>query len=205
MSDFQPPPTYAEVVLVDERTKKPKFNPIWLKWFVDIVGVINASGGGGGTILHNSLGGLQGGQANQYYHLNALAYAVLGGATNGTHDSTFTFNGGGGSTASLTLTWQKVGDVVTLHIPQALATTGAGSTALVINTALPSTIRPSAATQHAPLNRISNNGAAISSPGVATITTAGVLSILRDGASTAFTNAASAGLNLGITITYFVG
>lgn len=78
MSVFQPPPTWASPILVDERTKQTSFNPVWLKWFVDLVGIINAAGGGS-TVLHNSTGGLQGGQANQYYHLNTAMYnlAVL--------------------------------------------------------------------------------------------------------------------------------
>lgn len=46
MADFQPPPTYAEVVLVDEQTKRATFNPIWLKWFIDLVGNLGPSGAG---------------------------------------------------------------------------------------------------------------------------------------------------------------
>lgn len=75
MSDFQPPPTYANPILIDEDTKIATFNPVWLKWFVDLVGVLNA--GGGGVPLHNSTGSLQGGQANQYYHMTALQNATI--------------------------------------------------------------------------------------------------------------------------------
>lgn len=78
MATFQPPPTYADPVLVDEKTKKGKFNPIWLKWFLDLVAFVNASGGGGGAVAHNSTTGLQGGQANQFYHLTASEYAGTG-------------------------------------------------------------------------------------------------------------------------------
>lgn len=76
MAVFQPPPTWAEPVVVDEKTQKAAFNPIWLKWFVDLVGVINDSGGGGGSIAHNSTSGLQGGTSNQYYHLTAAEQAL---------------------------------------------------------------------------------------------------------------------------------
>lgn len=51
---------------------------MWLKWFLDIVDVINNSGGGGGTITHNSTAGLQGGTANQYYHLTSGEYTGTG-------------------------------------------------------------------------------------------------------------------------------
>lgn len=75
---FQPPPTWANPILVNEETKESTFNPVWLKWFVDLVGIINTSGGGGGAVTHNSTTGLQGGQANQYYHFTATEYTGTG-------------------------------------------------------------------------------------------------------------------------------
>lgn len=91
MADFQPPPTYADVVLVDERTGRAKFNPIWLKWFVDLVGVVNASGGGGGGAFdHNSLTGLQGGSSGQYYHLTLSQQSQIANVTSGTWTPTLT-------------------------------------------------------------------------------------------------------------------
>ena len=45
MSSFQPPPTWALPILVEEQTKIAIFNPIWLKWFVDL----SANLGGAGT------------------------------------------------------------------------------------------------------------------------------------------------------------
>lgn len=44
MSNFSPPPTYAEVVLFDKEGKHPRFNPIWLKWFVDLTANLTAAG-----------------------------------------------------------------------------------------------------------------------------------------------------------------
>ena len=73
---FEPPPTYASPILIDERTKTASFNPIWLKWFLDLVGILNA--GGGGVPLHNSTGSLQGGQANQFYHMTLLQNTLMG-------------------------------------------------------------------------------------------------------------------------------
>tara|TARA_R110000868_G_scaffold243317_2_gene499243 strand:- start:2308 stop:2649 length:342 start_codon:yes stop_codon:yes gene_type:complete len=77
MATFEPPPTYAEVVLFDEEGKKPRFNPIWLKWFVDIASYLSASGGSGGGVSHNLTTGLQGGQSNQFYHMTAAEDAAL--------------------------------------------------------------------------------------------------------------------------------
>lgn len=74
---FEPPPTWADPVIVDPATGKSQFNPVWLKWFVDLVAIINVSGGGGGAITHNSTAGLQGGTANQFYHLTAAQDALV--------------------------------------------------------------------------------------------------------------------------------
>ncbi len=79
MADFQPPPTWASPVLVDQTTKVAQFNPVWLKWFVDLTALINASGGGGGVINHNALAGLQGGAIGEYYHLRSSEHAELTG------------------------------------------------------------------------------------------------------------------------------
>lgn len=77
MSELQPPPTYAELAIIDERTQRASFNPIWLKWFLDLVQVLNESGAGGGSVNHNSTSGLQGGTANQFYHLTAAQQAII--------------------------------------------------------------------------------------------------------------------------------
>lgn len=53
MATFQPPPTYAEVVLYDKNATDPeqlirsaKFNPIWLKWFIDVAAGLGVFGTG---------------------------------------------------------------------------------------------------------------------------------------------------------------
>lgn len=81
---FEPPPTWAEVVLIDEKTKKARFNPVWLKWFVDLIGVLNSSGIIAGAIPHNSLASIQGGTTNQYYHLTSANFTYLTGLAAGT-------------------------------------------------------------------------------------------------------------------------
>jgi hypothetical protein len=57
LANFQPPPTYAEVVVYDKAAKdsaallrSAKFNPIWLKWFLDLVKGLGSSGAGSGTV-----------------------------------------------------------------------------------------------------------------------------------------------------------
>jgi hypothetical protein len=77
-TQFQPPPTYADPVVYDDATRKQQFNPIWLKWFLDVSQYIS-NNGGGGTIQHNNLGGLQGGlpASSEFYHLTNNAYSIL--------------------------------------------------------------------------------------------------------------------------------
>ena len=78
-TQFQPPPTYADPVIVDEATRKGQFNPIWLKWFLDITQFINANGGSTNKIDHNTLANLQGGNvsSSEYYHLDQAAYTLV--------------------------------------------------------------------------------------------------------------------------------
>lgn len=77
---FQPPPTWALPVLVNEATKVAQFNPVWLKWFVDLARVLSSFGGGSGSADHNLLSDLQGGMAGEYYHLTAAEHAAIGQA-----------------------------------------------------------------------------------------------------------------------------
>jgi len=49
MSKFQPPPTWALPVVVNEATREAYFNPIWLKWFVDLSRELGPGGATSGT------------------------------------------------------------------------------------------------------------------------------------------------------------
>lgn len=113
---FEPPPTYAEPVVVDEKTKKALFNPIWLKWFVDIAAFISANGGGSTTIQHNSLAGLQGGSLNEYYHLTAAQVALVGGGVTqliaGTNVSLSPLGGTGNVTVNVAVSQVGTGHTV---------------------------------------------------------------------------------------------
>lgn len=88
MAVFQPPPTWAEVVLVDETTKRARFNPVWLKWFVDLIKILDEAGGG--SIVHNATSGTQGGQVNELYHFTSAEHAFLAGFVVGTQALTIT-------------------------------------------------------------------------------------------------------------------
>jgi hypothetical protein len=45
---FQPPPTWALPVILDEVSGKAAFNPIWLRWFLDLSQ--NLGSGGAGSV-----------------------------------------------------------------------------------------------------------------------------------------------------------
>lgn len=80
---FEPPPTYADPVIVDKKLEPgdpgfSRFNPIWLKWFLDLIAFVN-SNGGGGVIQHNNTGGLQGGIAGEEYHLTNAEHGSITG------------------------------------------------------------------------------------------------------------------------------
>lgn len=77
MAEFQTAPTWAEVVLVDEKTGKFAFNPIWLDWFVFLTQLINQAGGGSGAFLHNSLSSIQGGSTTERFHLTSAQYNLV--------------------------------------------------------------------------------------------------------------------------------
>lgn len=131
---------------------------------------------------------------------NLLEAAVTGTTT----ASTFTFDGSGGTTGSITLTYRKRGLFVTLNLPATAGTSGTGSTKLSSNTALPAAFRP-AADSSVPICRMVDNGGAQTAAGLLIVRTTGVLDIFRDGAATAYTNTSSCGTLGAQAITYFIG
>lgn len=93
MANFEPPPTYAEVLVFmpdpkDPKKTNPHFNPLWLKWFVDLAGILSVTGGSSGGIIHNALSGLQGGTSNEYYHLTSAQYGSIISTSAGTYNPT---------------------------------------------------------------------------------------------------------------------
>lgn len=77
-ADWPPPPTYDLPIHVDEDVLPgAEFSPIWLEWFLLLAQVLTAAGAGGGGIVHNLLSDLQGGTADEYYHLTADQHTTL--------------------------------------------------------------------------------------------------------------------------------
>lgn len=76
MAEIQPVPAYALPFLGNEEALKQlglRFNPQWLKWFLDMLQDITT----GGAVEHNTLGGLQGGTTAQFYHLTSAEHGLL--------------------------------------------------------------------------------------------------------------------------------
>lgn len=99
---FPVPPTYAEPTIVDPNSGKAQFNPIWLKWFLDVAQFLS---GVGLTITqqidHNALGDLQGGALGQFYHLTAAQQADLFVNPITTPGDMIIGSGGGGTPVAL--------------------------------------------------------------------------------------------------------
>ena len=94
MALFEPPPTHSDPFI--QQAGKEVFNPIWLRWFLKLVKLINDAGGPIG-VLHNALNGLQGGTTAEYYHLTSARYSTI----TGTQPINYVFAGpaSGGSAA----------------------------------------------------------------------------------------------------------
>lgn len=123
-------------------------------------------------------------------------------STTGTQASTFTFNGSGGTTASVTMSYQKIGNWVTLRIPPTLGTSGTSSTVLTANTALPAAYRPAASVSMTA--QIYSNNAAIAAVGLVNVPASGLVSIFKGANLTdTFANStANCGLGDAIVLTY---
>jgi hypothetical protein len=115
---FQPPPTYALPVSVDEVTGKSVFNPIWLKWFIDLSSKLTITGAG--SVASITAGtGLSGGTITT---TGTLALANAGIA--GTYVKT-TFNAQGQETAgsaTLDLSTDVTGILANTHLTGVSAT-----------------------------------------------------------------------------------
>lgn len=123
--------------------------------------------------------------------------------TYGTKATTLTWDGSGGTSGSITLTMQKQGRFVLLKVPAVSATTGTSSTTLTSNTAIDAAFRPTTQ-QWIAIIGIVNNGAVVGPGGVLVVNTDGTIQIARDGAATAFTDAAAAGTTKMIAVVYSI-
>jgi len=130
-------------------------------------------------------------------------YQPVGTVT--TKATTFTFNGSGGTSSSVTMRIQKIGDWVTLFIPACTATTGTNSSIFQSDSALDGAYRPLTAQIDGGVIPIVNNAGALQYPGFIQINTAGSIKIYRDTVSTNFTNSSVCGLTEPIVLTYYVG
>jgi hypothetical protein len=150
-----------------------------------------------GSTLNIGTGGTLGTAA----YTDASSYATT---TVGSKATTFTWDGSGGSSGSVTLQMRKIGNWVTIYLPSILATTGTSSTTLANDTAIDAAFRPTA-TQCVVYSVIRNNGTDLQVPGIGFINSSGFIDIRRDALNTAFSNTASAGLPYPYSLTYYIG
>lgn len=124
----------------------------------------------------------------------------------GTISTTFTFNGSGGTTSAVTISFMRWLNFVFINIPSVLGTTGTTSNTLISNTALPGWVAPQGANaQSALLVGMKDNATILTTPGRIDVSITGLLTIRRDATGAAWTNAAQAGPNQGTSFVYLIG
>lgn len=143
MSLFQPPPTYALPVLVDERTGKSIFHPIWLKWFVDFAASLSATGAGTVTnVSVTTANGVSGAVANPT-STPAITLALGVIAPTSVNKITFTTPATGATltlvdgktlTASKTMQLTAADDTGVYTLPTGTATLLAANTPITVTT-----------------------------------------------------------------------
>lgn len=146
MASFQPPPTnQLPIEYNKEKPEESTFNENWLKWFVDLVGIINAAGGGAGSFEHNLLNGLQGGSAGgagERYHLTGMQHTAilaflsslpLPTFADGTYLPTLTNTTNIAASTAFDLTYLRLGDSVQVGGIVQIDPTAAGAIALDIS------------------------------------------------------------------------
>ncbi len=122
--------------------------------------------------------------------------------------TTFKFQGvSGGTTANVTLNFQRIGNFAMLWVPNVTVNVGTGTNVQLFSTvALPTWMRPSVDTQGAAPFSVFDNGAVSVTPGFAQIATTGFLDLRRDpNGTTAWTNSAVGGIHADFTIAYYIG
>ena len=118
-----------------------------------------------------------------------------------THATTFKGNAGGANSASVNIDVSRVGNTVTLVIPQFVAVTPTtSSVSLISNTMLPTWARPATSASSSSTS-YNNAGWVESISGLLFVTTTGRIEFLRSIAAPAYTNSVIAGWYF-ITISY---
>jgi len=127
MSNFQPPPTWALPIMKDDRTGESIFNPVWLRWFLDLSSGLNDSGtasiinvidASGGTLLYPLLAASQTGN---------IAVLTDGGLSYNASTNTLSATGFAGALSGavnkVTLTAPAIGATLTITDGKTLAAT----------------------------------------------------------------------------------
>lgn len=184
-SVFQPPPTWALPVTVDEVSGKAAFNPVWLRWFLDLSQNLGSGGAGSvssvaaltlGTAGTNLSSTVANPTTNAVITLNVPTASATNRGALSAADWT-TFNNASGTVTSVSGAGTVNGITLTGTVTTAGSLTLGGTLSGVSLTTQVSGILP-----------IANGGTGTSVAGVtATITTAKLTALGANGSMT-FTN-----------------
>jgi len=109
VSVFQPPPTYADLIIKDAVSGTIAFNPIWLNWFVELTKF--TQGGGAGTVYT-----VNGQTGDVIITADSIGALPISG---GTMEGAIYFNMGGG-TGYIAIVNTIEGPVFTFHSDEQL-------------------------------------------------------------------------------------
>jgi len=123
---------------------------------------------------------------------------------NGTHSSTLTMNGSGGTSASIDIKLARVGNYVSAYIPLFNATSGTSSDRFTLNTALPTWARPNFS-QTLSQGSTRNNASVDGNISAFVVPASGIFLMFRNMGGSLYTNTASAGLAGDTVLTWYVG
>ena len=144
---------------------------------------VDATGGvvvGGNTTGDSNLGTISS-VTNSAYYTGSFTATFTGATTN--------FS----STQTVTVSYVRVGKMVTMYVPGKTAACGSGTVAVLTGTGIPSALRPTLGSGPEAPVFVSNNGATVAQPGYLNISPAGSFLIQRDYGSTAFTATTNCG------------
>jgi len=119
-----------------------------------------------------------------------------------TVNTTFTFDGSGGTSGAVDMVLERVGHFVHIWIPAMNAISGTSSTGLTSNTAIPAAFRLASSTPLA-FNAVRNNAAPTADAGVIYPQTNGTIIVQRNQGGTAFSNSAGGGMQNNFVGVYY--
>jgi len=181
-----------------------------VKSYVDSGGNPNASETQAGIVqeatdLQVTNGSATGSTGAKLFVTPAKLATFIGSVQRGSQATTFTPNGTSPTeSASVTITYQKIGNFITMNIPAVTSNAGNDSnTKFISNTAIEAFARPTN-TMSGLVPGVVSGGNVLAAPGYIEIASNGIITVQKDAVAGAFGNAVAMGIGKNITFTYYL-